>query len=214
MWAFEQQAFDLVLMDVQMPKLDGLEATRLIRKAEQATGTHTPIIAMTAGAMKGDEERCFESGMDGYVSKPIDPELLYEEIKRCTRSSAARPHAQSSNIDEASIADVIDIEVARRLCRNDDQQLRALAQTLLNEAATLMEDIRSSLDEGDVESFRRFVHTLKGSAGVFGAAGVVDAAIRIQDLVTRGSLDGLHDPVTDLLGEVESMMGALSTLSD
>ncbi len=78
--ALARQAFDLVLMDVQMPAMDGFEAAGRIRREEQGTGRHVPILAMTAHAMKGDRERCLEAGMDGYVAKPIQPHELYEAI--------------------------------------------------------------------------------------------------------------------------------------
>ena len=78
---FETGKFDLILMDVQMPEMDGFEATNLIRKREETTGRHIPIIAITAYAMKGDLERCLEAGMDGYVSKPINLNELFEAIE-------------------------------------------------------------------------------------------------------------------------------------
>jgi len=87
--ALETREFDLVLMDVEMPDMDGLEATQKIREREQATGKHLPIIAMTAHAMKGDRDRCLSAGMDGYVSKPIRVQELVEEIER-TRAPALR----------------------------------------------------------------------------------------------------------------------------
>ena len=88
--AFEQESFDLVLMDVQMPEIDGLEVARAIRERERASGHHIPIIATTAHAMKGDEERCLEAGMDGYVSKPINAGQLFQTIEQvmCTRGEA------------------------------------------------------------------------------------------------------------------------------
>jgi CheY-like chemotaxis protein len=73
--------FDLILMDIQMPEMDGFETTRMIRNLEKSTGHHIPIIAMTAYAVKGDRERCFEQGMDGYISKPIKPTRLYAKIE-------------------------------------------------------------------------------------------------------------------------------------
>ena len=75
--AARQRPFDLVLMDVEMPEIDGLEATRLIRASEHGTGRHTPIVAMTAHAVTGFEQKCLAAGMDGYISKPIDPQQLY-----------------------------------------------------------------------------------------------------------------------------------------
>jgi len=80
--ALDKQAFDLVLMDVQMPEMDGLQATAVIRRGEMKSGKHIPIIAMTAHAMAGDKERCLEAGMDDYITKPIRPEQLGVVLKR------------------------------------------------------------------------------------------------------------------------------------
>ena len=88
--AFDEEAFDLILMDVEMPELDGFETTRLIRKREYPSGAHVPIVAMTAHAMKGDEEKCLAAGMDAYVSKPINPATLFEVIGTVTREPMAR----------------------------------------------------------------------------------------------------------------------------
>ena len=86
----ERTPYDLVLMDVQMPLLDGLEATKLIRQREKATGAHQPVVALTAHAVKGDEERCREAGMDGYLAKPIRPQELdavLETYMECVRGN-------------------------------------------------------------------------------------------------------------------------------
>jgi CheY-like chemotaxis protein len=76
----DKQIFDLVLMDIQMPEMDGLEATREIRRREQSAGRHVPIIALTANATAGDRERCFEAGMDGFIGKPLSVKVLLEAI--------------------------------------------------------------------------------------------------------------------------------------
>ena len=91
--ALDRQPFDVVLMDVQMPEMDGFEATAAIRARERATGGHIPIIAMTAHAMKGDRERCLAAGMDGYVSKPLRPQELFEVLERLVPATAADPAA-------------------------------------------------------------------------------------------------------------------------
>ena len=84
--ALEKEPFDLILMDIQMPEMDGLEATQAIRKKEMETGKRIPIIAMTAHAMKGDQERCLQAGMDGYVTKPIQVQALHEAIEKAVRA--------------------------------------------------------------------------------------------------------------------------------
>ena len=77
--ALEREDFDLVLMDVQMPEMGGLEATVAIREREKSTGDHLPIVAMTAGAMQSDQEKCLAAGMDGYISKPVRAQELYRD---------------------------------------------------------------------------------------------------------------------------------------
>ncbi len=212
--ALEKDRFDLVLMDVQMPNMDGLEATRVIREAEKTSGKHLPIIAMTAGAMKGDQQRCVEAGMDGYVSKPIDPQLLYDEMDRCLRRATKNHEAASEDTRVRADSDVLSIDAARHLCRDDEQKLRELARTLIEESKSLVENIRSSLKTGDFDSFGRFVHTLKGSAGVFDARRVVEAALRIQDLLSREELGGIDDCLSELFDEVDVMIDALGAICD
>jgi CheY-like chemotaxis protein len=90
--AFETQSFDVILMDVQMPEMGGLEATRAIREREKTTGAHVPVMAMTAHALKGDRERCLAAGMDAYISKPIQPEELFAAVENPTSPAAGAQH--------------------------------------------------------------------------------------------------------------------------
>ena len=103
--AWEQQAFDLILMDVQMPEMDGFEATACIREREKGTGRHIPIIAMTAHAIKGDREHCLEAGMDGYVSKPIEAEQLLREIVDVVPMTAAEVPPPLNQVEPATPPD-------------------------------------------------------------------------------------------------------------
>jgi CheY-like chemotaxis protein len=88
--ALKKESFDLVFMDVQMPEMDGYEATAAIREAERDSGRHQPVIALTAHAMKGDREKCLAAGMDGYLSKPIKPQELDEVLEEYLRNQQAR----------------------------------------------------------------------------------------------------------------------------
>ena len=95
--ALEREDFDLVLMDVQMPEMDGFEATAAVRKREMRSSCHTPVIALTAHAMKGDRERCFDAGMDGYLTKPIRSQELDEVLdKYMARRLEAAPTPRST----------------------------------------------------------------------------------------------------------------------
>ncbi len=256
--ALDRETFDLVLMDVQMPKMDGHEATRVIRQRERESGNHIPVIAMTAGAMKGDQERCLESGMDAYLSKPIDPPLLYELVEKYAKPAKeptdelAEDHAtnkqsemSSENCDGANEGDanaghgnegekidgetnlgddsatspnrdggIIDMEATRDLCSGDEERIAILARTLLDESATLMRDIREAIDADDVATVRRLSHTLKGSAAVFGATRVMDAALRLELMGTNGALDDIEGPWKELEIQVAELSAALQTLID
>jgi CheY-like chemotaxis protein len=92
------ERFDMIMMDIQMPEMDGYEATRRIRENEKRTGRHTPIVAMTAHALAGDRERCLAAGMDGYLAKPYDPPQLWEVLSRLGPARAARQGSQTDAI--------------------------------------------------------------------------------------------------------------------
>ena len=103
--ALDHESFDIVLMDIQMPGMDGLEATTAIRQREQLAGTHIPIVAMTAHAFKGDQERCLAAGMDAYVSKPVRQEELYATIERMLgQNGMAQPHGDAVQAREKLVA--------------------------------------------------------------------------------------------------------------
>jgi two-component system, sensor histidine kinase and response regulator len=102
--ALQNNTFDLVLMDIQMPGMDGFGATSAIRKKEQQTGGHVPIIAMTAHALKGDQERCFAAGMDGYISKPIRTTELFSAIERVLPMTVASSTSEHANIPDPFVS--------------------------------------------------------------------------------------------------------------
>ena len=159
--------FDAVLMDVQMPEMDGFEATAAIRAREAGTGAHTPIIAMTAHALKGDRERCLAAGMDGYVTKPLRPQELYEALEGLPLASVAGAAAAGSTSEPA----VFDRDAALERMDGDVELLKELVGLFLDECPQRMAEIREALTRRDATKLRQAAHTLKGSVGNFGAGG-------------------------------------------
>jgi CheY-like chemotaxis protein len=200
--ALESQRFDVVLMDVQMPEMDGLEATAMIRAQEQTTGAHLPIIAMTARVMQGDRERCLEVGMDDYVAKPIQAEVLFETIERLLPDIA---HTVSEPPPAASVAALFDQAATLRRVDGDRELLCELVG-LFDEACTdLLEAIRSAIQKQDAMWLRQSAHTLKGEAGNFGARATVQAALRLETM-------GRDENLTDAAAAYADLGNALAQL--
>ena len=162
--------------------------------------------------MKGDEERCLAAGTDFYISKPIDPDVLYDAIAKLTSTSANADYRLNVVSSLSSLGEVIDVDSARKLCSGNDQRLRHLAETLLEETQQLMDRIRQSKNEGNMEEFRRAVHTLKGSAMVFHAQGVVDLGARIGKSAAKQHFELLDELLRSFEGEVGKMTDALHRL--
>jgi len=170
--------FDVVLMDIQMPNMDGMEATRAIRDAEKKSGGHVPIVAMTAHAMRGDREKCLRGGMDGYVSKPINPAVLFAEIERSVgaspdlRSSAPQKGLDSPEpIDRASLLERVE---------GDRGLLAEMIQLFEEDAPKLLAAMHEALERGDMAVLERSAHSLKGAAGNLSAKGTGAAALRLE----------------------------------
>jgi two-component system, sensor histidine kinase and response regulator len=173
--AYRTQPFDVILMDVQMPVLSGYDATRAIRQIEQATGTHVPIIAMTARAMKGDRETCLEAGMDDYLSKPIQGKQIMAAIRHRLSPSA------SPAIDEAA---------ALALAGDDQALLRQLKDLCLIETPRLLDDIEAALRAANAAGVSAASHTLRGMYLVFGSNEVVTIAGQLEELAVARDLAG------------------------
>src|SRR4029077_6715470 len=140
--SLEKHSFDLVLMDVQMPELGGLEATQAIREKEKASGTHVPIIAMTAHAMQGDRERCLAAGMDGYIAKPLDPKKFLQTVEAVGVDGAA---ATAGADDGKGPEDSLDSEALLERFSGNKGLLRSLVKTFSKDCPSMMARIRSSL---------------------------------------------------------------------
>ncbi|MCY2950484.1 MAG: response regulator [Planctomycetota bacterium] len=183
----ETQQFDLVLMDVQMPEMDGLEATAAIRAGERGTGRHLPIIAMTAHALQGDRERCLEAGMDEYIAKPIRAKELFDAIESLV--TAPTPPLAQSVPAEAREEGVNWLEALQTL-QGNDSLLKTVVEAALEEIPRLMAAICQAIASSDAAALRLSAHTLKGSLRYFGQSRVCEELLRLEKMGQDRNLRG------------------------
>jgi two-component system, sensor histidine kinase and response regulator len=172
----ERERFDLVLMDVQMPRMDGIETTAAIRNREKTTGGHIPIVALTAHAMVGDRERCLKGGMDGYLIKPIQPATLLETIERLHFASGDRP--DSARADKI----VLDRETLLDRVEGDMQLLGEITKLFLQECDPLMASAREAMKTGNAGRFAYDIHTLRGMFRNLSATAAQEAAGKLEGI--------------------------------
>jgi PAS domain S-box-containing protein len=202
--------FDLVLMDVQMPGMDGWEATRIIREREQSTNQRIPIIAMTAYAMKGDRERCLAVGMDGYLSKPIRPEDLFAVVDNL----AAGPHQVAENrVPAGNLKQLLSWEQALRNVARDEDLLRELIVAFLEQYPQWLGELREGVRRLDAARINSAAHPLKGSLGTLGARSAQSAAQELEGLARQGNLAGAADLLIKLEFELNRILPALDNFA-
>ena len=184
-------AFDVVLMDVQMPEMDGLEAAAAIRRHEAGGHRHTPIIAMTAHAIKGDRERCLAAGMDDYLSKPIDAELLRQTIERLTAVQA---------LPEAAASDPAPVPEFLKAFENDWGFFEEVLEVFFKDYPCQIDSLRRSAASGDATTFHRAAHSLKGMLRNFQAEGLAQKALHLENKSQAADLADVG-PLVDELAE-------------
>jgi CheY-like chemotaxis protein len=189
----EKEKFDLILMDVQMPVMDGFVATHKIRQKEASKGGHIPIIAMTAHAMKGDREKCIEAGMDDYVSKPMKADELYDVIERSVKSVSESADASVGAVDLTKAMDTVD---------GDKELLKELVGDFLKEMPQHLEELQGVIDRGDAGQVERKAHSLKGNVGIFGAKVAYDLAYDLENRGKESRLEGAEDVFSRLEEEM------------
>jgi two-component system, sensor histidine kinase and response regulator len=193
------QPYNLVLMDIQMPIMDGFEATAAIRADEKLIGSHIPIVAMTAHAMKGDRERCLEAGMEGYISKPIHSTTLFETVESLAAVSPGPGDQESARVTSP---EKLDIGAAWRHIEADPELLAEVAGLFVAEYPQLLADLDAALARGDRSALAGTAHSLRGAVANFGAQAAVEAAERIEHLSRAGNLPDVREAIVLLKDEL------------
>jgi len=206
--AIEAERPDLVLMDVQMPEMDGFAATAAIREREAAQpgGRRLPIVALTAFAMTGDRERCLAAGMDDYLTKPIRRDQLAAVLARLAGEAPGRTEA-----DEPSPA--LDEAAALAYAADDRQLLGELLTIFLADYPGHLQAIRDAVASADSAALVRAAHTLSGSLRVLGAAAATELVGQLEALGRKGGLEGAAALLARLEPELERVRGAAEAIA-
>jgi two-component system sensor histidine kinase/response regulator len=207
MEVLNRASYDLVLLDVQMPEMDGFETARAIREKERGR-KHIPIIAITAHAMKGDRERCLQAGMDDYVSKPIEPKKLFETIKKWTQTPDPKKASlwQERSQKSAGLKNSpLDFDDALAKLDNDKALLEEMLREFLDSAPSQLKILDEATKNGDAEMVEKEAHSLKGAAANLSAHRVADIALKLELLGREKDLSGAKEIIGNLKAELTGL---------
>ena len=199
--AIGRQTFDLILMDIQMPEMSGFEATETIRRQERGSGRHLPIIALTAHAMDGDRERCLESGMDGYISKPARGEELSRAIGSLLAATPGGSEAAKRGDEETQLKPFDRTTLLRRL-EGDTELLDEVLQIFLSDCPTMLEKIRRAAARRDAKALLFPAHALKGAAANVCASRIHAVALKLELMAKEDRLVDVESHVSALEAEI------------
>ncbi len=209
-----REAVDLVLMDVQMPRMDGLAATATIRERERIGGGRVPIIAVTAHAMAGDRERCLAAGMDGYLSKPLKADELFAAIAgippvKIKMPAVAIVHDRPISASQLDTP-VFDLVESLGYVDGNRELLEEMIELFFVQLDRLLPQIRIAGDHRDHQTLSQQAHKLAGSMMAFGAQAAVETARRLEAVSRETELDSIDATLTELEREVTRLRKALT----
>jgi len=210
-----QRPYAMILMDCQMPVLDGFDATRQIRTTEQISGDHIPVIAMTANATQADRQACLEAGMDDYISKPVTLESLRQIVERWGRvrrlpaaGGMKLSGAVAASLDPAIIQGIRELQI-----EGEPDILGELVGLYLRDSSVHLARMRQALDEDNRQVLRRSTHSLKGTSASMGARELARLCAQLEDLLqAESNIDVLADGMADIDAEYERVCQALHAL--
>jgi len=210
--ALAEGGYDLVLMDVQMPEMGGLEATAQIRSGEEATGDHIPIVGLTANAMKSDEEACLAAGMDAFLAKPLRRQRLVEVLASVEAPPAPEPGSAAADVDDTPVVDGSMLDELRELEAEGAFSLREVVEIFETEAEPRLAAIGAALAAGNGPDLKREAHTLKGSARDLGALRLVAVCQEMEDRGGADRFDGAEALLEGIAVELAAARAELTAL--
>lgn len=205
--------FDIVIMDVQMPEMDGLEATASIRSGELLTGRHLPVIAITAHAMPGDRDLCFAAGMDGYLSKPVRMDSLIGEIKRLLTPPAASATMEDSPHLGGPAMPMIDYAQALDRVGGDRELLAELAGLFLDEYPRLLSISNAGIENNDLPAAAAAAHQFKGLLAQFGSTQGRQLALALESAAKTGDAVASSEALDHLSTHLDELRGTFDRIS-
>ncbi len=211
--AVKSRHFDVVLMDLQMPVMGGLAATAMIRDWERDRGTHIPIIAMTAHAMQGDRERCLDSGMDGYVSKPIDIAALVSTLETIIPSAPKAASLGEPSVPRQTTDLTLDLELALQHTDNDRVLLCEIIDIFLADCPQSIAEIAAAVQAGNSEKVQRSAHKLKGSLVSLAAPRAASLAAALESAGRSGNMPEAGRLFLQLKDEMKRLLPQLGEIS-
>ncbi|MGJ8645240.1 MAG: response regulator [Luteolibacter sp.] len=206
------EEFDLVLMDVQMPEMNGIEATEAIREREKTSGVRLPIVAMTANAMKGDEEMCLAAGMDGYVPKPVRAARLYEELEKFFTNEQPEPKEVKTETEESDLP-VFDEESFRENI-GDEALMLDLIGFFGEDAGEMLGKMEKAHADGDAKALHQATHALKGLVGNYSAGRAFAKATDLDQAARGGDIEAAGKLMGSMKGEIEALQKELDAFRD
>jgi CheY-like chemotaxis protein len=199
---FKNGYYDIILMDIQMPEMDGYETTRIIRKMEEQAGRHTVIIAMTAYAMRGDKEKCISAGMDDYISKPFKSDDLYEII-----DEYAGTRKNLNDIDKVKHNN--EFQGALDNLYGDEDLMEELIGILVEDYKNILNDIKNSIDNKEYKQASQKAHSLKGTVGNFGADRLRKAICKFEMYIKNEEMNKIGEAFVNIELELEQLVSFL-----
>lgn len=213
----KKHAYDIVFMDCQMPEMDGYEAAAAIRRYE-GVARHTVVVAMTANAMQGDREKCIQAGMDDYIAKPIQKEVVQQVLNRWNKArgtnSTQEPFSEDKEIQpmtkEMDTKEIFNPEQVLKILDGDVEVLREITGVFIDTCVGDMEALRQAITAGQSEQVQQEAHKLKGAAANIGAERVRALALEMEQTARQADWEGLRRVFDTLQGELEQFQHLLS----